>query len=1027
MPNERIGSTWKKWDLHVHTPASIVNNYPGQSEEAWQAFLSDLEALPSNFKVIGINDYLFVDGYERVLKAKREDGRLKNLDLILPVVELRLDKFGGVVKQGKNGFADSSWSRINLHVIFDQVEPALIRDQFLSAITPDYSLTPEADEYRSSWGGVITHENLVALGKAIIASAPDDQRASFDSPLKEGFNALNVSLERIKNALSKPLLADLHLIAVGKTEWDSLKWTDHTIAEKKSVINQADLVFTAAENPQAYANARSRLIEAKVNDRLLDCSDAHWLSNVSHKDRIGNCFTWIKADATFAGLVQAIKEFENRVFVGDNPPKRQLVERHRTKYVSAVRVNKKAGSQLKEPWFDVDLPLNSDLVAIIGNKGSGKSALSDIIALVGDTKNQDGFSFLNDQRFRSPKGRLAQNFVGSLVWCDMTESNRPLDEHPALSSVERIKYLPQSYLETLCNELGERGSSTFDTELRKIIFSHVPEEERLGQSSMDTLIDFKVAEINAARDGFVKEISKVNAEILVAEGRSTAEFKVGLENQLETKRAELTALEGAKPEPVEDPSASDSAQQESKFAAEQIEKLEAQAKLVNDMEAGLRERKGVATKRQALTKRVSQAVANHKKNYELFLQELSPLLEELNVGIPADQLVELRVDLAPIDSIATAAANEIVAVDQELQSDADDGLIKRREAVQASITAAKAQLGEKERLFVRYKDALAAWEKAKSDLIGGKDKPNSIGSLESEIQELVALPKQLQALRADRASLAKRVHEQIVKTVDEYRRLYEPVRTFVRSAEQMDMPLPLDFQVRIDEMGFQDHFLTRLNRQSKGSFAGVEESNQRMRELLNESSFATGDDAIAFAEKIDDMLRFDRRDDEGRPTKLADQLRRGIDPQEILDYLYGFAYLSPRYSLTYDKQEIGQLSPGERGLLLLVFYLLVDKDDIPIVIDQPEENLDNQTIFKVLVKCIKAAKERRQVIIVTHNPNLAVVCDAEQIVYAECDKAGHRFTYESGAIENPEILAKVVNILEGTRPAFKNRRDKYGI
>jgi predicted ATPase len=79
--------------------------------------------------------------------------------------------------------------------------------------------------------------------------------------------------------------------------------------------------------------------------------------------------------------------------------------------------------------------------------------------------------------------------------------------------------------------------------------------------------------------------------------------------------------------------------------------------------------------------------------------------------------------------------------------------------------------------------------------------------------------------------------------------------------------------------------------------------------------------------------------------------------------------------------------------------------DIPIIIYQPEENLDNQTIFKVLVKCIKAAKQRRQVIMVTHNPNLAVVCDAEQIIFATCDKATNTFTYISGGIESPAIKA----------------------
>lgn len=62
---------------------------------------------------------------------------------------------------------------------------------------------------------------------------------------------------------------------------------------------------------------------------------------------------------------------------------------------------------------------------------------------------------------------------------------------------------------------------------------------------------------------------------------------------------------------------------------------------------------------------------------------------------------------------------------------------------------------------------------------------------------------------------------------------------------------------------------------------------------------------------------------------------------------------------------------------------------------------------------------------VTHNPNLAVVCDAEQIIYASCDKQQSRFNYESGAIEHPDIRARVVQILEGTEPAFKNRQSKY--
>ena len=76
--------------------------------------------------------------------------------------------------------------------------------------------------------------------------------------------------------------------------------------------------------------------------------------------------------------------------------------------------------------------------------------------------------------------------------------------------------------------------------------------------------------------------------------------------------------------------------------------------------------------------------------------------------------------------------------------------------------------------------------------------------------------------------------------------------------------------------------------------------------------------------------------------------------------------------------------------------------------------------------CIKDAKRRRQIIMVTHNPNLAVVCDAEQVVYAEIHKDNlNEVVYLSGSIEDPVINRKIIDVLEGTRPAFDKRDDKY--
>jgi predicted ATPase len=238
--------------------------------------------------------------------------------------------------------------------------------------------------------------------------------------------------------------------------------------------------------------------------------------------------------------------------------------------------------------------------------------------------------------------------------------------------------------------------------------------------------------------------------------------------------------------------------------------------------------------------------------------------------------------------------------------------------------------------------------------------------------------------------------------------------------------IPLSFQVSIVEEGFANTFLEKINRQVRGTFSGLEESSTLIRKRLQAVDFDNEDSVIAFISGVDTSLHVDKRPGLGEPkVRVKDQLRKGETPLSVYDYLYSLSFLTPRYTLRYGGHEIHQLSPGERGLLLLVFYLLIDNERIPLVIDQPEENLDNQTIYQVLVHCLGVAKHHRQVIIVTHNPNLAVVCDAEQVIHAQRDTTLNEIRYEAGAIENLKINRHVIDVLEGTRPAFKNRDSKY--
>lgn len=109
----------------------------------------------------------------------------------------------------------------------------------------------------------------------------------------------------------------------------------------------------------------------------------------------------------------------------------------------------------------------------------------------------------------------------------------------------------------------------------------------------------------------------------------------------------------------------------------------------------------------------------------------------------------------------------------------------------------------------------------------------------------------------------------------------------------------------------------------------------------------------------------------------------------------------------------------------MLYLALDDADDRPLIIDQPEENLDPKSIFDELVGLFLQAKGKRQVIMVTHNANLVVNTDADQIIVA---KAGvhapgqlPEITYLSGGLENAEIRKEVCNILEGGERAFLER------
>jgi hypothetical protein len=126
-------------------------------------------------------------------------------------------------------------------------------------------------------------------------------------------------------------------------------------------------------------------------------------------------------------------------------------------------------------------------------------------------------------------------------------------------------------------------------------------------------------------------------------------------------------------------------------------------------------------------------------------------------------------------------------------------------------------------------------------------------------------------------------------------------------------------------------------------------------------------------------------------------------------------HIDIHYGIEYDGVDIRKLSPGTRGIVLLLLYLALDDGDRrPLIIDQPEENLDPKSVFEELVTLFIEAKSNRQVIMVTHNANLVINTDADQIIVAESGPHPHGalppITYFSGGLENAAIRKAVRHI-----------------
>ncbi len=377
--NDPIGSIWRRWDLHIHTPASFLwRSGPRlrdvEGAERQQVLINLVTglntAVPAAFAIM---DYWTFDGYLALRDYLASPNSTKLDKVVFPGMELRCE-------------APADY-RLNIHVILsDQLSKQQLAD-FKSTLRLRLVDRPLSDDALAAVARQLSPDKLVTLGADPAKVQADDREAA-----EVGSKVAVVSRDSLYDAIDT-LPKDSALLVI---PWEpyggaaSLDWKAHPVVVTE-IMTRADAWESRKSTCIDLFHGRSTDDNRRYIENFLQSigkprpaisgSDAHSSSHYGHfpSNSDGERATWIKADLTFNGLRQIVNEPTARAYVGSKPSELVSIEGRSTRIIEHISIKKNADSNLEEEWFDANLPLNPFLVAIIGNKGSGKSALLDTL------------------------------------------------------------------------------------------------------------------------------------------------------------------------------------------------------------------------------------------------------------------------------------------------------------------------------------------------------------------------------------------------------------------------------------------------------------------------------------------------------------------------------------------------------------------------------------------------------------------------------------------------------------------------
>ena len=976
------GSIWHRWDPHIHAPGTLISD---QFNGDWDGYLTAIEKTDPIIRALGVTDYLCLQTYKEVRRRKQQDKRLPQVSCIFPNVEFRLD-----IKTAKA-------RAINIHLLFSPDDPN--HEYEIESILRKLKFEFQDRSYACS------RSELIALGRAFDKNQTDE-----DGALRTGANQFKITLANLQTVFKedRKWLSKNCLVAVAGSMNDGtagLKEDDSFVAFRQEVESFAHIIFAATPKQREFWLGRTlaadkSAIEATYKG-LKPCMhgcDAHRVDTVGKPDLDRYC--WLKGDLSFETLRQAVIEPEDRVWIGDAPPIGPSPS-ETLRHISATGA----------PWMSTpSVPLNSGLITIIGARGSGKTALMEFLAAGANALTATP----SESSFIQRAGDLLEGAQVTLRWAGEGKENTvALDNSYSWleedTQLPEVCYLSQQFVERLCSSSGL--ATELREEMERVVFEATPSDDRMQCESFQELANLSLVPTRFNRQELQNSITSIGDAVLKEE--ILRDQIPTLKNAIQTTKNQIAGFQKELKELLP---------KDKEVHTRRLQQLEGLCAKAEAALQGLRARQ----------KHINDLAADVKQTIESRepskFQELQARFA--GTGLTDEEWKAFRtVFVGDVKSILQNASSRIER-SIRLALDGDSGNPLDPAKVQAESLPLNQLRGLRD--TVKKEVGIDAERQKKYESL-----QRTIAQLETTLirtEEEFRVANGAPERRSELLNRRRAEYSEVFKTFVEEEKtlaaLYGSLRERLKEAKGTLGKLEFVVQRDVKLKDWVERGEQLLDLRQASVFRGHGALKTQVETRLLGPWKTGGPDEVADAmEQFRNELYGDLK--KALP-EFDDPQEKRARLQEVAGWLYDTSHICIEYGITYEGIPIERLSPGTRGIVLLLLYLAIDiHDRRPLFIDQPEENLDPRSVYTELVPHFRAAKRRRQIVMVTHNANLVVNTDADQVIVATSERKDDgglpTITYTSGSIENPKIRKSICLLLEGGRRAFLEREKRYRI